>query len=402
LLQNELIGGNEILDQLAELVNMDNLRSFGEAEQLEKDFRQTCAKARQAWALAVFSDAGEQTLRRYFTFHVQVITALSKRVSSWTPHVFAYNGVEENEKWQQCVQGELLGLLDHLREYFARYPEKDLLLPVAYGRHTAGLWREQGNLLLEMLDQVLWDNSLKESLGAYIRHMLRSDDRTRLTFDQVHYFQRFLNELLPVVAQIDAVNGDQLVSDKLLELNFNQLEVFTFQQDRIRMMIKGRLPAAQLTILKNQVLVLSNVKTWHEATYDTRLPSLQAMLTAWLHEEINSKQGKPAGVPVTDPPLNFKLTLQLSVAQLACIIKLFYRAGIYGDTPLTDIFKFTAQHFCTKRQPAMSWQSLSKEYYGLDLVNAGRVRILLKQMITYINEHFFPVMAAIGVVIGAY
>jgi hypothetical protein len=107
-------------------------------------------------------------------------------------------------------------------------------------------------------------------------------------------------------------------------------------------------------------------------------------------------------VPVTDPPLNFKLTLQLSVAQLACIIKLFYRAGIYGDTPLTDIFKFTAQHFCTKRQPAMSWQSLSKEYYGLDLVNAGRVRILLKQMITYINEHFFPVMAAIGVVIGAY
>jgi hypothetical protein len=401
LLQNELTRGNEILDQLAELVNMGNLSSVGEAEQLEKNFKQMCAKARQAWALAVFSDAGEEPLRRYFTFHVQVITALSKRVSSWTPHVFAYHEVAENEKWPQCVQGELFGLLDHLLEYFAKYPEKNLQLPVAYGQHMAGLWSGQGTLLLERLDHVLLDKALKESLGTYILHMLHPDDYTRFTFDQAYYFQLFLNELLPVVSQIDAVNEDQLVSDQLLELNFNRLEVFTFHQDRIRAMINGRLPAARLTMLKNQVFVLNHIKTRHEGTYDTRLPSLRDMLMNWLHEEINSVQGKPAEVGATHLPLSFKLTLQLSVAQLACIIKLFYKAGLYGDTPLTDIFKFTAQHFSTKRQPAMSWQSLSKEYYGLDQVNAGRVRILLKNMITYINEHFFPVMAAIGVLIGA-
>jgi hypothetical protein len=54
------------------------------------------------------------------------------------------------------------------------------------------------------------------------------------------------------------------------------------------------------------------------------------------------------------------------VAQLACLIRALFDAGVAASDTLTAVFKFCTLHFTTMRQQMISPGSLSKEYYSIN------------------------------------
>lgn len=82
--------------------------------------------------------------------------------------------------------------------------------------------------------------------------------------------------------------------------------------------------------------------------------------------------------------------MRISVSYMACLIKLFYEEELFATENLTSIFKFYASNFTSKRQPVISQDSLSKEYYSLDAHTAARIKKILQNMIDRLNRGFFP------------
>lgn len=85
-----------------------------------------------------------------------------------------------------------------------------------------------------------------------------------------------------------------------------------------------------------------------------------------------------------------KLAVDLSVAQLACLLRLLYDEGVYPATGISELLRFTAAHHQSKRREQISAGSLNKEYYGTTQVTAATCRDLLERLIKRLNKHFFP------------
>jgi hypothetical protein len=129
-------------------------------------------------------------------------------------------------------------------------------------------------------------------------------------------------------------------------------------------------------------------------------------METWLNDEIalavipNAVAGP--GATIVQERISEKQILNLSVAQIACFIKLFYDEGIFINASITDILKFVVVHYRSKRQQQISYGSLSKEYYSISQVTAAVLKDYLSRMIAKINKHYFPVVAVIcGVCYGS-
>jgi hypothetical protein len=117
--------------------------------------------------------------------------------------------------------------------------------------------------------------------------------------------------------------------------------------------------------------------------------------TAALSAELRSLSGflqtHFSGYLQAEPPRACgKLPLKCSVAQLGCLLRLLYDEGCFPASSVTELVRFSAAHFQTKKQAAIAAGGLSKEYYGTSQVTAAGCRGLLEKMIKKIDKQFFP------------
>lgn len=190
------------------------------------------------------------------------------------------------------------------------------------------------------------------------------------TLRALRYYARFCSEL-------------HLSEDKdetLLDLNFNHLAYFTERQDRVRSALSGLGNPEKIGYLQQELSRLS-ARPVPAFIYHPDWPPLSAMLCTWLREELSR-------VPFAAPAQ--KLGLNLSVAQLACLLKLLYEEGTFATENFSDILRFFAAHFRSKRREHISYGSLSKESYSTGQVTAAVVRDKFDRMIKKIDRHFFP------------
>jgi hypothetical protein len=193
-----------------------------------------------------------------------------------------------------------------------------------------------------------------------------------------------------------ALPGDRL-DGALTALNFNHLDFWCYKQDCLKFRADGLPVAEAIALLKGELRRLAPDNVTGNPVYAAGWPSLSRMTGTWLQEELAAldllaEKERAVGSPG-------KLPLDLSVAQLACIVKLFH-----GDAMLSlkQVFDFIAAHFSTKKQAAISPGSLSKEYYSIDQKTAAVIRDKLSRMIARINRDYFPVMVAAGLSIRFY
>ena len=87
--------------------------------------------------------------------------------------------------------------------------------------------------------------------------------------------------------------------------------------------------------------------------------------------------------------LTDKVLVNLSVAQLGCILKLAYEAGLFPNITVAELIRTVVLYCRTRKQPHISAKSLSKEYYGVEQVTAATCRELFEQLIKRIDKLYF-------------
>lgn len=313
------------------------------------------AQLTDAWRDALFSEAGEAALRRYYTFHLEGITKISDALPA-----------------ARSVQ--LDRLTRHLLGHYGRYLDENTRLPESYRL----AWITELSPRIFKLEALILGaaapKDLKTCLCNAVKHAAGHTLRE----------QRYLEQLLDALEKIswEASGTAEAVRHCLLLLNFNHLAYLACLQREVRAHASGLPEEARQAFLRSELGRLRAQPLRSGTGYDPDWPPLAHMLCAFLEEELRAL---PPGAPAPE-----KLALNLSVAQLAGMIRLGHQQGLFGDKNLSEIFRFMAASFSTKRQGQISPGSLSKEYYGTTQVTAAVLRDQLSQMVKNIDRDFFP------------
>ncbi|MDP9078827.1 MAG: hypothetical protein M3O71_15465 [Bacteroidota bacterium] len=328
----------------------------------------------------MFSDSSDQTLQRYFSFHLEGIREISDTL-------FEAHG--DNEQIAQ-LQQELISLIDYQRKYFRKFFDEDAIAPKAYYRNLIETLAPAVALLTNDLQTTAADTRLKECVLSYMDDMLNSTENATFTYKALFYFESVVVALHGLHLAKASANINQRICDQLSALNFNHLGFFTYRRQQLLSQTDDPDLWKKLEKLQDEFTILKYHPD-NTLSYDPAWPPLGQMLSGWITDEINYTREK---LRAENAVLHEKLGLNVSVAQLAFLAKLLFQENLCLNPNLSAVFKFFSRNFEAKRQKLISAGSFSKEFYSTSQVTAAVVRDLLLKMVARINRDFFPVMAA--------
>ncbi|MDQ0640066.1 hypothetical protein QF042_003631 [Pedobacter sp. W3I1] len=340
-----------------------------------------------AWERAIFSNTPENTLVRYFHYHLDIISTISNTLSN-----------SHDSETNVPLQNELLALIDHLRKYYSSYFNEDAIAPIIYHQRLVSQLIGDICAIQKTLQSSHLNASLIACLLKWFNIMSEDTGKVKFAFRSLYYFEYIVNQLFSI--DYDSDEAENLMVSLLLRSNFNNLSFFVYYQDIIRNTFDNfRDTQERLNYLVEQKADVISSPEVKNIAYDPSWPSIKTMIENWLTEEIllaEKSLSKGSEVVVS------KIPLEMSVAHLSCLIRLLYEESVFATQNLQFIFKCFAGHYQSKRQAVISPGSLSKEFYSIDQHTAARVRDLLQRMVQRINRNFFPMAVAINATVLSY
>nr|WP_067055147.1 hypothetical protein [Mucilaginibacter sp. L294] len=391
MLQNLLSAGNDTLKQLKTLKAKGLFLTQEEAEDYQRELQIVQTKVRESWTFAVCTDGSGEVLSRYFNYQFNYISGL------------LLNENETNESSCQIQRDlsifdrSICDLIDCACDLFLHFITLFPSLSAVYKRHFIRKLKVDAEQLITILDKAWLDAGIKSPLIAYLKDMTENFDGI-CEIPQLHYFRSFVRELNPLLNLHSEDSVMEFINAKVYDLDFNQFGVFVYLQAKIRTSYSGKPKRERKLIMEQNLTFLQFKSKGCVMRYDQRWPSLSVMLFEWLKNERVQMEQVCLKSSVLATRL-FKLPFQLPVSHIAFLVRLLYKANVFGSVQLTEIFTFFTTHISSKRQQHLSPGAFSKDYYTKDMVTAVEVRHLLSKMISEINRDYFPVLAAICAVI---
>jgi hypothetical protein len=347
-----------------------------------------CVEAREAWASAAFSERSEASLKRYFNFQLRL---LCDALDSPCQLQAKNNGVNTG----------ICDLLEHLLRFFSEHLAWDIQLSGHFLQARIPQLRHLYNSIMAGLDDSTIDADVRLCISGYLDEVFETI-QPQLNMGEWAYLNIFLFRLRGVFKREPVKMRQQMIKDALIALNFNHLGFFQYLCAGFASECPVH-PKDRLRYLRNRLATIPEENYGETPAFSPAWPSLLNMTSRWIKEEIIVTEKNMISIDsVQDPVPSQKICLNLPVAYLACLIRLFYETGLYASTNLSDIFRSAALHYSSKRKTAFSPGNISKEYYTINQHTAARVLDILQKMIAHLKLSYFPVWAAVSVIVFFY
>lgn len=188
--------------------------------------------------------------------------------------------------------------------------------------------------------------------------------------DRSNYLEELLDEILSLWMGSE-IPMDEQIEEVLWNHNFNSRPFFLFIIDRISNHVKN-----EETIIGKMELLAFELKRVNQVVCDRsvrfteKYPSLQDVINNWLLEEMNflrTKQELAAKYALRETATNdFKVALDLSVAQFSCLVRGLIEKKLILNTNLTELATFLSSAVVTKRSENISEGSFRRKYYNIE------------------------------------
>lgn len=358
----------------------------------------TCTRITDAWLAAVFSEAPDHSLERYFYFHLEGISNLADTLFKTLNNDFP--SYPETEPLQQFNE-EFLSLISHLRKNHRRFFNEEANSPLCWRNRTLNRVIKQTSALISSLQRSSLPPDQSVSIISYLQEMLNADNREFCSFHALAYFEQLVSVLSGLYT--DGQLNEMALNKHLLALDFNHFAYLAYRQEVLENELAAidRLPE-KAQLLLNEKRKLTNLLPDGQIRCHSRYPSLVTMLAAWMDERMAlvAEQSKPEDRAVNKSSTN-RIYLNISVAQMGCLLRVLYEENYFGDRSLSDIFKFVAENFSSKKQEVISVGGLTKEYYSTTQVTAGKMIVQYQVLAARLKRIFFPLLVAASVIFGA-
>jgi len=386
MLNDELTAINELVAACLSNVLAGYTDSFCE------QFNDHANRIKTNWQKAAFSEISDSGLKRYFSYHLEGISKISDTLSKMDTNA---------DSLAQSCNSVILELIDHLIEFYPGYLSSKITVAVAYQLRCFAQQKAAVDLIVTSLQSAGIDLQLKECLVNYLKMIDGPVFDRRLDYSALNYFTQLVERLWGLCSKTSFT--EQVLNDLLLELNFNHLGYYGYRQQCYYVATGSMFYPQKVAFFRNELMHLTEQPEQCLYIYHPDWPPLKTMLIQFVKGQLEILNHDDDCWPDEKKyEQHEKIPLNLSVAQLACLIRAMFEEECFGAYNLQDLFKFFAGNFRTKRQGKISGHSLSKEYYSINQVTAATMIDKLKKMQARLNQNFFPALVAISVIIGVY
>lgn len=134
----------------------------------------------------------------------------------------------------------------------------------------------------------------------------------------------------------------------------------------------------------------TQIATYKNFNFDSRLPSVKEQILSWLNEEIKQCKRRLQKTPSNQNVLPFhkssKFQTNLTVAQLSCLFKAFNDVGIVSFENDKELFRAVAENFVTPHTKQISVESLYNKQYDIEQRTQDTVKKILLDAVKSINS----------------
>lgn len=278
----------------------------------------------------------------------------------------------------------LVDALTYIETYFSKYFDVDEVIPQSYYLLNSKDFEQQLSKLRIEFEDKLADLELIAIITSHLTIRLHGQDKKTITFRDLIFRKELVGEL---VAIGPGRSSYKTVEEVLLYMNYNHIEFFKHVIDKLQEKYnKLETLDAKLELLKYQRKLFRQMYIKPNFALFSQFPSIKDQVLNWVEEEITfvESQIKPIEeVPVKkeiEPVSPSKISVALSVAQLAFLIRVLTLGKIITNSNQSDVIRIFASHFKTYKTEDISHGSLYGKYFKPEPAAIKEVKGILLQL----------------------
>lgn len=320
-----------------------------------------------------FAFGDEGSLERYVRFYQRMLIRICDAWYSKARSSLAVPGCKEIEQ-----------LLSFIESLFPRYFDYDARAPLSYvdsvQTETKGwLQRLEATLKVPGVDR----KGLELALFP-LKQLVSAAPSIEITYRSLAYVREVGRQLEGLAEACKANHAaDGALQGLLYYLNFNFSACFEYMIDGIKRAIdevssiEARIE--RLAFMQKQ-LAQAAVKTGigfnvHATSLKDEVSRyLAAEMDYALHFQKSGLENRGDGEP------EFRLKLNMSVSQTACLLKMMCDIGLIQNTNAAALIRFVSNHCETKRTGRVSAGSFKLKFYNVEAATRESVREILERL----------------------
>ncbi|MBX2896792.1 MAG: hypothetical protein KF763_15205 [Cyclobacteriaceae bacterium] len=351
--------------------------------------KEEITRIKQTFINEVFGFKDERHLERYIQYHQQALIqlldeTLKEQTASKAPL---------RELWEAGYRG-LDDLLGFVEKHFSKYFDQDAKAPVAYVAIVRNDVRSNLAEVEQWLTERGCDQRLVESILFAPRKLALNAGGKDVSYRKVMFAKEVQKELISLKSRLDEqVDLNEELRNLLYYLNYNSIKSFAYHTSYIDTLLSSSETRSEMIERLSFILKKINQTQVKPAiAYNIQAPALKTQLTGYIVEEIDHLQRiqQLGQLPdkASDVWANFKIQVSLSVAQIACLVRLLVEMRIITNNNVSELLRFIAKICISKKVEVISYDSLRSKYYNVEQGTTDAVKAILAKLIK--TQHHTP------------
>jgi hypothetical protein len=349
---------------------------------------------------AVLYYKNKQALARYIRFHQRAIIELSGQLIKYVPP-HEINTVSESSqdkaKLSQELYFSLQELLTFVEKHFAQYFDMDAWIPENFRLIVFDDIQQNVGAIEAGLVKKGFEKELIGLTLAPFKEFLQQGSSNEITYRRIMFLKELRKDLLYLVEEKEPQVSDNInvqLQWTLFGLNYNSQEYVTYCTRQIKIFIDETDEIGEKLERLALVQKLIHQQSPKPAfSYDPGRKILPELLEDWMDEETKYWETRKANQMSHEvkkdfsPSGKFKLRVDLSVAQLAFLIRLFVEVNVIQSPNVKLLIKYVSRIFQTKRSSSLGTGSIHGKYYNAEDNTRKVVKEMLLKMIKHIDKN---------------
>ena len=383
------------LQQLERLISEGWEKSGNDSEKAVSlnSIKDEVERIKQTLTHEVFTISDERHLERYIQYHQLALIRLMDKALG-----FLKSETTSGSKFKNLFQGfysSLEELLSFVEQHFAKYFDQDAKAPESYIAIARADAASNLQILQKSLLAMNADHQLVDTILYPLRRIESRPSPRDNTYRNVMYIKELQRQIFNLIDNCKAeLDIDQELRLIAYYLNYNSIKCFTYHTCYITGLLKeSDTRAGRIEKLSFVLKTINQVQVKPGISYNSEAASLKEQLTGYVEEEISylERLQQLATAPFSkvseNPSPAFRLKLEISVAQLAYLIRVFLETNIIQNKNVTELLRFLVTFTVTKRSEGISYDSFRTKYYNVEKGTRDSVRVALQNMIYFIEKH---------------
>jgi hypothetical protein len=354
-------------------------------------------RVRKSFALKVLSIELERQAKVFVRHHqfalIALLNELFDEVESKSRSGQSNRNLDSAKRFQE-IDLILVSLLEYIKDSFPDLFNLNADIPRSSRENILLEAMACSDQLESNLTRYLIDPALRNLLLGIFSEFLKAHSR-RIPFRQVSCIRELFNQTLAQLGILpDRSPIDAQIRKVLMSVDCNHVTCIRhYEWFLSNELLKCETISDKIELLAFYLKTVNQVRTLPHCKFDVEQPSLKTQVSEWLAEEMVFYEKKrqlglgTSGKPDELVAGDFKLILDLSVAQFAYLIKVLTETGVIQNKNQSEVFRFLVRFIKTKRSENISYDSFRTRYFNAESNTKGAVINLLHTCIGHVEAN---------------